>query len=174
MLVWCNWAAACASFLKRCSCLGSRAAAKGNTFSATRRPSDTCSASYTIPMPPRPISWRMRKSPRRPFASVAQTPDSSSAVFGAFSAIAGRTASSAGKVRRRESGELRITAGIFFHRRLLPTGQPLGVFIQHLAHQGLQGIVLDWRWIAHCSDSVSPLSIRRNGAVAGRPDRSVY
>jgi hypothetical protein len=60
MLVWCNCAAACASFLKRCSCFGSMTAAKGSTFKATRRPSEICSASKTIPMPPRPTSRMMR------------------------------------------------------------------------------------------------------------------
>ena len=46
------------------NCRGSNIAAKGNTFSATRRPSEICSASYTTPIPPRPTSRRMRKSPK--------------------------------------------------------------------------------------------------------------
>jgi hypothetical protein len=31
-------------------------AANGNTLSATRRPNEICSASYTTPIPPRPTS----------------------------------------------------------------------------------------------------------------------
>lgn len=45
----CKHAAACASFLNRCRCRPSSAPAKGSTFSATRRPRDSCSASYTTP-----------------------------------------------------------------------------------------------------------------------------
>jgi hypothetical protein len=45
MLVWCRQAAARASFWKRCNERGSIVAANGSTLSATRRPSDICSAS---------------------------------------------------------------------------------------------------------------------------------
>ena len=44
-------------------------AAGGKTFTATRRPSETCSASKTTPIPPRPISRKSRKSPRVSWAS---------------------------------------------------------------------------------------------------------
>ena len=36
-----------------------------STFKATRRPSDSCSASYTTPIPPRPTSRKRWKSPSR-------------------------------------------------------------------------------------------------------------
>ncbi len=39
-------------------------AANGKTFNATGLPNDSCVASYTTPIPPRPISRMIRKSPR--------------------------------------------------------------------------------------------------------------
>ena len=63
MFVWCSPAAVCASRRKRFKCLSRRSRCLGSTFTATRRASDCCSASYTMPMPPRPISWTISKSP---------------------------------------------------------------------------------------------------------------
>ena len=68
MLVWCRHAAACASSWNRWSWRASIAAAKGNTLSATRRFSEICRASYTTPMPPRPTSRKIWKSPNKPGA----------------------------------------------------------------------------------------------------------
>src|SRR5579871_909311 len=65
MLVWCNLAAASASRWKRCTAFGVKPSPAESTFRATLRLSDTCWASKTIPMPPRPISRTISKSPRR-------------------------------------------------------------------------------------------------------------
>ena len=45
--------------------------ANGKTLSATWRPSVSWIASYTTPIPPRPISRRMRKSPSSPIVTAA-------------------------------------------------------------------------------------------------------
>jgi len=80
-------AAARASLWKRCNCRGSMVAAKGSTFSATRRPSEICSASYTTPIPPRPTSRKMRKSPSVPLRPSSRVSPSAGADLSASSII---------------------------------------------------------------------------------------
>ena len=49
-----------ASFSKRPRLTSSASASGSITFSATLRPSEACSARYTVDMPPWPITRRMR------------------------------------------------------------------------------------------------------------------
>ncbi|MBI4600387.1 MAG: hypothetical protein HY721_00360 [Planctomycetes bacterium] len=55
---WLSWAAVLASRAKRWNVFSSAAMPAGRTLSATRRSSDACHASYTTPIPPRPIRRR--------------------------------------------------------------------------------------------------------------------
>src|SRR5262245_49101090 len=65
MLVWCSLAAASASRRKRGTALGLSPRPPLRTLSATLRLSDSWRASKTTPMPPRPTSRTISKSPSR-------------------------------------------------------------------------------------------------------------
>ncbi len=55
-LGWLNEASAAASFSNRATNDSSRANSAGSSFTATLRPRDSCTAWYTSPMPPLPMS----------------------------------------------------------------------------------------------------------------------
>jgi hypothetical protein len=77
MFVWCNRSADRASFQNRSR---NEPRPAGKTLSAKQRPSDSCSASYTTPIPPQLTFRTKRDSPSRseaggrPWAALRATP----------------------------------------------------------------------------------------------------